>query len=104
FFEDLVAGRPMPTQFQTRTLDIDTVVAMALFLHRDIAVHPKTSSVVAGVDLVHRWGDPFYAHVDRDLFRLFRFIQNALATNPKTVSDAIGWVRDFILEDRLPSL
>src|SRR5215831_14816074 len=48
FFEDLLLGRPMPPTFATRSIqDVDTLVAIALFLHRDLATHPNTPGFVA---------------------------------------------------------
>lgn len=110
-FEDLVLARPMPESFVThRVSDIDTIVAMALFLYRDLTTHPVTPSLVVQTDLVHRRGLAAMAHVDSDLalfFRLLRgYFPDGLARQEQNerICTAVGWVREYLVEGKLPSL
>jgi hypothetical protein len=109
FFEDLVLGRPLPTKFVTRNIqDVDTILAMTLFLQRDLAIAPVMPGLVYAVDLVHRRGLPMLAHVDRDLGLFLRFLRLTLpdkATGEELgrgVQSAVGLVRDYVLEGRFP--
>ena len=55
FYEDLVAGVPMPLTFAMRRVaGAYSVVAAALFLGRDLAVLPTTPSLVYSIDLSYR--------------------------------------------------
>jgi hypothetical protein len=111
FFEDLILGRSMPLVFATRAIrDVDTLFAMALFLHRELAIHPAMSGIVAQVDLVHRRGLPMLGHLDRDFARFLRLLR---AYFPEGLSQtnmghrltmAMGWIREYVLEGKLPAL
>jgi hypothetical protein len=108
FYEDLILGRPMPTTLATPQIqDIDTLLAIALFLHRDLAIHPNTSGIVYTVDFVHRLGLPALAHLDSNLARFFsalrvyfpdRLGQQELS---KRLQDAVGWLKEYIEEGTL---
>jgi len=112
FYEDLLLGRAMPLVFATpRVQDIDTLMAIALFLHRDLATHPATASFVYTVDFVHRLGLPALAHIEEDLAHFLAALrtyfpdtgisQRELSTR---VTTAVGWIRDYIHEGKLPLL
>lgn len=112
FYEDLLLGRAMPLVFATpRIQDIDTLMAIALFLHRDLATHPATASLVYTVDFVHRLGLPALAHIEADLAH---FLSALRAYFPDTglsqrelsnrVTTAVGWIRGYIHEGTLPLL
>lgn len=112
FFEDLILGRPLPFVFATRSLqDVDTVLAIALFLQRDLAVHPATAPFVSLVDFVHRLGLPALAHVGSDEARFLCMIRSYL---PETglskretasrLSKVIEWMRAYILQGEVPHL
>jgi hypothetical protein len=112
FFEDLLLGRPMPTTFATRSVqDIDTLMAIALFLHRDLATHPNTPSFVSLVDFVHRRGLPALAHIEEPLARFLsalrsHFPESSLSQRELSARliSAIGWIREYIHEGTLPVL
>jgi len=112
FFEDLILGRAFPLTFATRSIqDIDTIVAATLFLQRDLAVHPDMPGFVAAVDLVHRRGFPALAHVEQDLARFLCFLQayfpeKGLSKRElgERLGSACGWVREFVIDKRLPTL
>lgn len=111
FFEDLVLGRPLPLKFATRSIqDVDTLVALALFLQRDLAVQPTTPAFVAVVDLVHRRGVPLLGHLDRDLGGFLRFLRRlfpeGLARQElgDRLGAAVAYIRDYLVDGRLPSV
>lgn len=110
FFEDLILGRPMPLTFATRSVkDIDTLFAIALFLHRDLAIAPAMPGLIAQVDLVHRRGLPVLGHVGPDLaafFRLLRaYIPAGLSKSDmgERLATAVGWIRDCVLHGSFPT-
>jgi hypothetical protein len=112
FYEDLLLGRAMPVVFATPSIqDIDTLLAIALFLHRDLATHPATTSFVYTVDFVHRHGLPALAHIDADLARFLsalrtHFPDKGLSQRETSarLTQAIGWLREHIHEGQLPVL
>lgn len=106
FFEDLVLGRPMPPVFATRHIqDVDTLLAIALFLHRDLVTLPSTTGFVAVVDFVHRRGLPALAHIEEPLARFLSALRSYFPDRglpQRELSDriisAVGWVRDYLQE------
>ena len=112
FYEDLLLGRAMPPVFATTQVhDIDTLLAIALFLHRDLATHPLTAGFVYTVDFVHRLGLPALAHIEEDLARFFSalrayFPESGLSQRElgQRITTAVGWIREYIHEGKLPTL
>lgn len=110
-YEDLVLGRPTPASFVTRRVnDVDTLVAMALFLYRDLLTLPGTAGLVAQTDLVHRRGSAMMGHIDSDLALFFRLLRGyfpeglgRVAQNERLCT-AVGWIRDYLAENQLPAL
>lgn len=109
FFEDLILGAPFPFVFGThRVRGVDTVVAIALFSHRELAVAPATPSFVAATDLYHRQGDTILGHLPADVGRFLRLLGNYFPPGlgkedvAERLSTAVQWVREYLLEDRLP--
>lgn len=99
FHEDVILGRPMPTKFACRTLNgPDTLVAIALFLHRDLATHPSFPGVVASVDLAHRRGPQGLAHIDPELASLLlHILDNSTPKNESArLSDGVRWIYEFV--------
>jgi hypothetical protein len=72
FFDDLARGRPMPTVFVTRGLTPSLLVAVTLFLHRELTLRPEMLTLVASCGIVDRLGLAGLAHIDRDLARFFK--------------------------------
>jgi hypothetical protein len=111
FYEDLLEGVAFPLTFATKSIKgIDTLMAIALFLHRDLAIHPSTPGLVTAVDLIHRKGLPFLGHVDADLAR---FLQGMMDFFPVGVSkqemgeriaSATQWIRGYVIEGTLPNV
>lgn len=109
FYEDLILGRPMPLTLATPKIqDIDTLLAIALFLHRDLAIHPNTANVVYLVDFVHRLGIPALAHLDENLSKFFAALRTYFpdkGLSQRELSDrvqnAVGWLRDYIYNGTL---
>lgn len=111
FYEDLLLGRAMPLTLATTGLhDVDTLTAIALFLHRDLATHPSTASFVYSVDFVHRLGLPAIAHVPEDFARfvstLRTYFPDQLSKREfgQRLTTAVGWIREYIHEGILPTL
>lgn len=111
FFEDLIMGRQLPLTFATRAIrDVDVLFAIALFLHRDLAIHPSTPGVIASVDLAHRHGLPFLGHLDRGLERFLTFLRAYFPAGLSRreagdrLSTALGWIYAYISEGTLPHL
>lgn len=112
FFLDLVCGRPLPLKFVARRVDDErTVLAVALFMNRDLPIHPKTPSLLAASALWRDFPSWGLAHVDRDLGRFLGLLRAAVPPSGldrralgDRLSTAMGWVRDYIRNDELPSL
>jgi hypothetical protein len=109
FFEDVMLGRPMPIVFATKSIgDVDTLVAMTLFMHRDLALVPRLTSLVAAADLVHRRGAPAMAHVDIELANFFRFLRQYFhkvegwRELSQRVKRSVAWIRDYVTEGNIP--
>lgn len=111
FYEDLILGSPFPLSFVTHEIrGPDTLLALALFLHRDLLLQPGTPGLVATVDLAHRWGPPLLAHLDPTLARFIRsfdlFFPTPLTDRERgeRIAMAIQWVREYLLEGKVPNL
>ena len=112
FFEDLILGRQLPLNFATPEIrDIDTLLAITLFLRRDVALHPMMPSLVANVDFCHRLGLPALAHVDPDLARFLQFLRGYLLEENISkrefgdrLSACIQWVIEYVMSGDLPHL
>lgn len=110
FFEDLILGRPMPTTLATPAIqDVDTIVAVALFLHRDLATHPNMPGFVYVTDFVHRMGLPAMSHLDDHLSRFYSALRAYLPDKglsqrelSQRLQNAVGWVRKYIHEEAIP--
>lgn len=111
FYHDLIMGRPFPLTFVTLGIDtLESIVAVSLFLHRELAIHPETPKLVVAAEMVDRFGHAGLAHVDRDLGRFFQFLTDFLPPGlsrkdqESRLPSAIGWVRQYVLEGVLPAL
>jgi hypothetical protein len=111
FFEDLICGTPFPLRFGTREVrGPDTVLAITLFMHRDLALNPATLGLVYGVDLVHRLGSSMLAHLDPTISGFIRsfskFFPGTLSNveRGERIATAVQWVREYLIDGRLPSL
>jgi hypothetical protein len=111
FFEDLVLGSPLPLSFATSEVrGPDTLLAMALFMHRDLLLQPATPGLVAAIDLTHRWGPPLLAHLDPLVARFVRsfdrFFTPTLSERERgeRIAMAVQWVREYLLEGNVPNI
>jgi hypothetical protein len=102
-YEDLTYGVALPLVFACHPpRDADAVVAAALFLDRELVMHPAVPGLVAGVDLVHRYGPTMGGQVDEDIYRFVRLVREHVCvplSRPELgerLRDAIGWVRDYV--------
>lgn len=112
-YEDLLLGRALPLRFETRAIaGIDTLVAIAVFMHRDIAIHPSMPAFVATVDAAHRLGVAYAAHLDPPVERFLRLLRAYVIPDaPLSKNDvasrlttALGWVRAYVTDGDLPHL
>lgn len=112
FWWDLVAGRPLPLKLVIRQVDDErTLLAVALFLHRDLAVHPRMPNVLTASAFWRVRPDWGLSHVDRDLGRFLAFLRAAVPpsgldrrTLGERMASAVRWIREYVTEDRLPPL
>lgn len=103
FFEDLVLGRPMPLRMVARGIEgVDTVVAFAFFLQRDLAIAPRAPGFVGTVDFLHRRGMTAMGHTDPELEQLVCLLNEPEGSLSEWLPRAIGWVRDYVLEGKVP--
>jgi hypothetical protein len=109
FYEDLILGHPFPLIFATHQInDIDTLFAIALFLHRDLAIHPSTAAAVYTIDFVHRLGLPALAHLDNNLAKFFSALRDYFPVTGLTqrelsdrIKSAVGWLREYVYNGTL---
>jgi hypothetical protein len=105
-FLDLAFGKPLPLSLVMRTVDVEAAVAIALFLHRDLAIHPRMPGLLAAVRL-NRLGAAGRAHIDCDLSRFFQHLESYLSGNPpieRILGIVDGWIWDYVHNERLPQL
>ena len=109
FYEDVSLGRTLPITFAThRIKDVDTVVALALFMNRDLVLIPAMVGFVAAIDLAHR-RPVMAAHLDPHLvcfIRMLRtFFQNTNRSEMASrIETAASWVREYVTEGTFPAL
>ena len=110
FYEDVLQGRPLPGKFVTPKINFDTVFAITLFLHRDLATHPAVPGIFASVDLAHRRGIQGLAHLPSDLANflvaLALLFEKPLSKKAEgeQLRTVVEWVYAYVSEDRLPSI
>lgn len=111
FYYDLISGQPFPLKLVTagiRTMSV--LVGVALFLYRDLAIHPALPNLLAAAELVDRFSYAGMAHVDPDLGRFFLFLEEYLPSELDRVEQetrlvsAVTWIREYVLEGSLPQL
>lgn len=101
FYRDLILGRPFPFTLVTRGVEsLGTVMGIALFLRRDLALQPKMRELCSSACLVDLYGVAGEAHTDSWDVRLFRAIRRLLgsARGKKAQQDALKIVLDWIQE------
>lgn len=111
FFEDIALGRKIPPTFATHSIhDVDTTLAITLFLNRDLVLIPGMVSLVAQVDLIHRRGVAMLGHLDDYMVRFIRLLRAYLPETLKStevqerITTASQWVRDYVTEGAFPSV
>lgn len=110
FFEDITLGPKLPKTFATHSIrDVDTLVAIALFLNRDLVLVPATVGFVAQVDLIHRRGVSMLGSLDSLMVTFIRLLRAYFpeGLNKAEIGKRIGttsaWIRDIITEGNYPS-
>ena len=111
FFEDLAMGAPWPLKLGLHAVKgVDTVVAVALFTGRDLAILPSTAGLITSVDLYHRYGVAGLAHVSSDVAKFLVLLNGYFPPGlskeqaVERLTHAVAWVREYLLEDKLPHL
>lgn len=112
FYEDVILGRPLPTTFATPAIkDVDTLVAITLFLHRGIATHPGMPQLVYTVDFVHRLGLPALAHLDESLARFLSSLREystkeglSERVTGERISNSVQWLIQYLQEGEFATL
>lgn len=110
-FEDLILGTQLPLTFVTPAIRApDTVLAIALFLSRDLLLLPATPGLVYGVDLAHRFGPQLLAHLDPMVSGFFKSFPKFFTPNlthrevGERVSTMVQWTREYLTEGKYPNL
>ncbi len=110
-FEDLICGIPFPLSFSTRSVNgPDTLLAITLFMNRDVLLNPATLGLVYGVDLVHRFGPSMLAHLDPTIAGFLRsfnkFFPDTLSTagRGERIATAVQWIREYLIDGRIPNI
>lgn len=109
FYRDLILGRHLPLVLVARDLEtMGVLLSVALFLHRDLALNPAIPGLLSAVNLMDVHGVVGLAHVDRDLSKFLKFVRAYLTTTKDKAQDAlataVGWLRAYVLEGRVPAL
>lgn len=110
-FEDLILGTQLPLRFATHAVRApDTILAIALFMNRDLLLLPATPGLVYGVDLAHRFGPQLLAHLDPIVSGFFKAFPKFFTPNltPREVGERIAtmvqWTREYLTEGKYPNL
>jgi hypothetical protein len=110
FYSELILGRPFPLKFLVREVSVSTIFAIALFLRRDLAIHPRTPSLITSATLVDQYREAGYAHVASDIGQFFSMLENYLPPGTskselqKKLPTALEWVSLLVTEEALPAL
>ncbi len=109
FYRDLILGRPLPLVLVARNLEnMGVLLAITLFLHRDLAINPAVPGLLSAVNLMDAHGVAGLAHVDRDLAKFLKFVRAYLTQTHDKVQDAlgtaVGFLHAYVTDGRLPSL
>ena len=112
FYHSLISGHAYPLTLATRSLeDVDTLLALAIFMHRDLAIHPGTPGLIASFMLA--CAEPFWglAHIDRDLARLILHIRvylthanGDLHQQGDRLASALQWIHEYATQGFLPQM
>ena len=112
FYHMLISGSPLPLTLVIRSLeDVTTLLAIALFLHRDLSIHPSMPGLVTAFNLV--CDEPFWgpAHIDRDLARFLRHLQQYVSQTGldkrqqgECVASSVQWIREYVHLGNLPQM
>ena len=110
FYEDVSLGRTLPVTFAThRIKDVDTVVALALFMNRDLVLIPSMVGLVAQIDLAHR-RPVMLAHLDPHMVCFIRMLRTFFPQNinrselGSRIETAASWIRGYVTEGTFPAL
>ena len=96
---DLLAGKPYPLTLGVKAVvGPETLLAITLWLHRDLLIYYSTPSVVAGFTLAEKyplWG---LAHMERDLSRFIQFLRKYPVITQDNVVSAVTLIKRFIFD------
>lgn len=111
-FYALISGDPLPlTLGLHRVDDPAAMLAIAIFLRRDLTICPKILGVITSVELFCDepiWGP---GHIDRDFANFLKFLTLYVSTKGldravlgDRVISVVDWIADYVQHDRLPQL
>jgi hypothetical protein len=116
FHQSLISGQALPLTLVTKKFDnsfgdISKLVAMVMYLHRDVAIRPALTSLVSSSVIVSQLGWVGLAHIDRDLAWFFEIMRSWIWHDADSrreegnrITSAIRWLRDWVGEGKLPTL
>lgn len=110
FYLDLISGRPLaPKMVLVRIEEVSHLVALALFMDREVALHPRASGFVNAVTLMETLGGAGAAHCERDTEAFLRFIWRFYVEGPSVeeaqrVTKVLTWIREFVLDGKRPAM
>jgi hypothetical protein len=110
-FEDLVIGTKLPLVFSTLSVRApDTILAIAIFMGRDLLLLPSTPGLVYGVDLAHRFGPQLLAHLDPIVSGFFKAFPKFFTPNltnreiGERIATMVQWTREYLVDGKYPNL
>jgi hypothetical protein len=108
-YDALVAGATVPLVMGGRRASLPLVLGAAIFFQRDLLLHPKCLPLLLQGEYFEMVGSQRSIHMQEDLHAFFEACKNFLGEgSPKElahkVTVATQWVREYVLEGRLPNL
>lgn len=111
FYEDLLKGAPFPFSFHAYSLwGADALVAVAIYLHRELALLPQTTALVGYICFHRRMGEFSLAHVPPEVAAFIRLLESVSwerltdKEQGERISTSVSWIREYLLGDKLPHL
>jgi len=111
FYRDLILGRALPLTLAMRRIgSVGQVMAIALFLRRDMALRPRAALVVAEAGLAEL-GPAGWAHLEPDSRAWWAFLEAYLVVprlsrqeEGKRLRRAVEWLHEYVEGGRLPPI
>jgi hypothetical protein len=107
---DILQGRPLPLKFVCREVHVDTLVAVSVFLRRNLCLSDRLIGFVAEVDAAHRLGPSFLAHLDTRVCQFLRHLEDSFPSGlsrsecGRRLRSAVEWIEGYLSAGTLPSM